>query len=90
MRVVNTIYNLHNKTDMENIMELQKSTKKYFEYCQDKNMIPTFTNLAWWYKCHPSLLYKYLGEKTPRGAYLRQIKNIMSKKIETHIIKSSN
>ena len=70
------------KTDVHNIDELVKSTKEYFEFCEQHGTMPSFRRLANWYGYSYRTLYKYIDKQSPEGIYLDQIKDAIKDNLE--------
>ena len=70
------------KTNIEDINELIKSTKEYFEFCQSYGTMPSFRRLANWFGYSYRTLYKRINKDTPEGIYLDQIRDAIKDNLE--------
>lgn len=70
------------KTNIEDINELIKSTKEYFEVCQLYGTMPSFRRLANWFGYSYRTLYKRISKDTPEGIYLDQIRDAIKDNLE--------
>ena len=70
------------KTNIHDLTALAESTKGYFEFCQQRGVLPSFRRLANWYGYSYKQLYRHINNETDTGLFLDRIRDVIKDNLE--------
>jgi hypothetical protein len=73
---------LGHKIDIHNLEQIASSTCKYFDFCAQNGIMPSFRRLANWFGYSYKYLYTIIDKQSPEGQYLDQIRDAIKDNLE--------